>query len=170
MVLLLTCVFAVNQPVYAATKATESRTIAIVFDNSGSMYRGGNKAWCRATYAMEVFASMLNKGDTLMVYPMNPITVDGQTYTMDSPFKITDASQANKLRDISTNNAQGTPIESLDTAFEGLKSVATDKKYLIVLTDGTNFHVNGQEVSGRETVVYLDNRLNAVIPEGINCM
>ena len=50
------------------TKNATSRAIAIVFDNSGSMYTKQNKAWCRATYAIEVFASMMNQGDTLQVY------------------------------------------------------------------------------------------------------
>ena len=52
---LLTCTFSVS-----AEKSEINRNIAIVFDNSGSMYVRGEKAWCRATYAMEVFASMLN--------------------------------------------------------------------------------------------------------------
>ena len=40
------------------TKAEKSYEIAVVFDNSGSMY--DNQAWCRAKYAMEIFSSMLN--------------------------------------------------------------------------------------------------------------
>ncbi|MBR4950327.1 MAG: hypothetical protein IKZ23_00070, partial [Clostridia bacterium] len=96
-----------------AAKPTESRAIAIVFDNSGSMYIDGaspNQAWCRATYAMEVFASMLNAGDTLLIYPMHPITVGGKEYTMENPYKINGASQATTIRDIYTPDAKGTPI------------------------------------------------------------
>ena len=59
LVLLLASVLT-YAPEVSAAKATESRTIAIVFDNSGSMYLNKELAWCRATYAMEVFASMLN--------------------------------------------------------------------------------------------------------------
>ena len=70
---------------YASDKNSESRAIAIVFDNSGSMYDEGDQAWCRATYAMEVFASMLNKGDVLQIYPMWPITAGGREYTMENP-------------------------------------------------------------------------------------
>ena len=60
----------------AATKKEISRVISIVFDNSGSMYEEKDKpisSWCRATYAMEVFASMLNDSDKLLIYPMHPI-------------------------------------------------------------------------------------------------
>ena len=95
---------------YASAKTGDSRAIAIVFDNSGSMYMNGDQAWCRATYAMEVFASMLNEGDTLLIYPMHPITVGDTEYTMDNPFRVTDAAQAFMIRDIYTKEAFGTPI------------------------------------------------------------
>ena len=71
-----------------SSKVETTRAIAIVFDNSGSMYSGGNKAWCQATYAMEVFASMLNSEDILQIYPMWPIEVNGKEYTMEQPFEI----------------------------------------------------------------------------------
>lgn len=41
-----------------AAKNQKNYDIAIAFDNSGSMY--DNRAWCRAKYAMEIFASMLD--------------------------------------------------------------------------------------------------------------
>ena len=72
LLLLFCSVFAGTSAVHASAKAGEARVIAIVFDNSGSMYDSGDQAWCRATYAMEVFASMLNAGDTLLIYPMHP--------------------------------------------------------------------------------------------------
>ena len=34
-------------------QGTTKRAIYVVFDNSGSMYGDGNKAWSQATYAME---------------------------------------------------------------------------------------------------------------------
>ena len=57
LTLLLSCVAVVRPPAHAASKAGSTRTIAIVFDNSGSMYQKERMEWCRATYAMEVFAS-----------------------------------------------------------------------------------------------------------------
>lgn len=58
-------------------KKQRSYEIAVVFDNSGSMYEG--MAWCRAKYAMEIFASMLSyeNGDKLRIFPMWGVTVDG---------------------------------------------------------------------------------------------
>ncbi len=159
--LMLVSIFAGSQAVCASSKDSDSRAIAIVFDNSGSMYSNGDQAWCRATYAMEVFASMLNKGDTLFIYPMHPITVDGKEYTMESPFMMTDASEAYMIRDIYTEKASGTPIESVDFAVQGLKKVQADKKYMIVLTDGQAFYLNGHEMSAEETKKQLDARFQA---------
>ena len=117
-----------------AAKASTSRAIAIVFDNSGSMYDDGDQAWCRATYAMEVFASMLNEGDVLQIYPMHPITVGNSEYSMEKPFQITDSKQASSIRDIYSKKTGGTPIESIDCAINGLQNLQADKKYLIVLS------------------------------------
>ena len=52
------------------TKNVKTYEIAVVFDNSGSMY--DNQAWCRAKYAMEIFSSMLHydSGDVLKIFPM----------------------------------------------------------------------------------------------------
>lgn len=160
IILLFNCVLIETTTVYAA-KTDNSRGIAIVFDNSGSMYDAGDQAWCRATYAMEVFASMLNSGDTLQIYPMHPITVGDKEFTMQNPLQITDAAQASTIREILTKDAGGTPIESIDCAIEGLKKLQTDKKYLVVLTDGGTFSKNGYGLSKDKTKIELDKRIQA---------
>lgn len=156
--LLFTCMFLSVHTVQAAPSDGDTRAISIVFDNSGSMYVSGNQAWCQATYAMEVFASMLNKGDTLMIYPMHAITVDGAEYTMDNPLKVTKSSEASKIRSIFTKVAGGTPIESVDKAIQDLKVAVADKKYMIVLTDGDAFYSNNKQMSAGETRRQLDKR------------
>ncbi|MCR5611489.1 MAG: hypothetical protein K6F68_06645 [Clostridiales bacterium] len=116
-----------------------------MFDNSGSMYKNGELAWSRATYAMEVFAAMLNEGDRLSIYPMNPISVDGVSYRKeDSPLVITGPEQASCIRRIFTSNASYTPIETLSYAHDGLMA-QSGERWLIVLTDGDVFHRNGNE-------------------------
>ena len=167
MVLLLSCLLIV--PVSAA-KAETTRSIAIVFDNSGSMYVKGEKAWCRATYAMEVFASMLNEGDSLFVHPMHPIEVKGQKYTMDSPLVITAPSQAEQIRNIYTAEAWGTPIETIDAAMKGLASAQTKEKYMIVLTDGQAFYENDKELSVADTKRKLAEKFNAGIAQNLNVL
>jgi hypothetical protein len=132
----------VESPAVYAAKATTSRTIAIVFDNSGSMYVDDNMAWCRATYAMEVFASMLNDGDTLQIYPMHPITVGGNEYTRDNPLQINSSSKASLIRDIYTKKASGTPIkETVEAATKGLEKASAQKKYLIVPEEKEYLHM-----------------------------
>ena len=167
--LLLVTLFTNTFPAFAE-KAEMSRSIAIVFDNSGSMYVKGEKAWCRATYAMEVFASMLNAGDTLLIHPMSPISVGGAEYTMDNPFVITDPSQASKIREIYTQKADGTYIETIDAAVKGLESAPADKKYMIVLTDGQAFYENGVELSSQATVKKLGERFAQYISPDLNIL
>lgn len=155
VLVLLSLFLCVN--VFAAEDSTpqkneEKKAIAIVFDNSGSMYYDDESKpgtiiplteWCRATYAMEVFASMLNKGDTLLIYPMWPIEVDGKEYTMENPMKITSSKQSSDIRNIYTPDAMGTPSETINCAIDGVKQISADKKYVIILTDGGTFDING---------------------------
>ena len=137
----------VYKPVQAAEKAQKTRSIAIVYDNSGSMYmdmeRGidsGGLVWCQALYAMEVFASMMNEGDSLWIYPMWDVTTKGSHYSQDNPVKVNSPRDAVMIRDIDTPNAGGTPISAVKAAYDGLKTMSGDEKWLIVLTDGTYFH------------------------------
>lgn len=157
-------------PNSAAAQEQKTRTIAIVFDNSGSMYVSGEKAWCRATYAMEVFGSMLNSGDTLYIYPMNPFQVNGKEYTMTSPLKISDPVDSKQIRDIYTENASGTPIESIDAAAKGLLSASGDQKYLIVLTDGNSFYRDDVELSNADTRTALTNCLAQYAGKGMDVL
>lgn len=174
VLLLLSCMLTAL-PAVQAEKATEKRAIAIVYDNSGSMYWGENKAWCRATYAMEVFASMLNTGDILQVYPMNPCTIGEngtEVYSMENPLQITNAADASIIREnfIAVNG--GTPIESIDAAAEGLKNVQNVKdeyKYLIIITDGATFHENNEDL-GDKTQEKLDAKIQYYAGNGMTVM
>lgn len=169
VLVLLACLTAGGTGVQAA-KVSTSRAIAIVFDNSGSMYQDGNQAWCRATYAMEVFAAMLNPGDTLRIYPMWPINTDGSEnagHTMSEPLEITSAKQASEIRNIYTPKAQGTPITSIDCAIDDIQTVSADKRYVVVLTDGDEFYANESNGSrlGSRTKKELDARFKNAGPD-----
>lgn len=158
--LLISCM---GMPVLAAggTGKTTSRAIAIVFDNSGSMYMQQNKAWCRATYAIEVFASMMNEGDTLQVYPMYDVTVGGVTYTSQNPFTISGGDDTSVIQTMYSPYAGDTPIETIGDAYNGVKKVNADERWLIVLTDGAVFYENGEELLGDAT----ERRLSEVLTE-----
>lgn len=120
-----------------------SRTINLVYDDSGSMIRVGSNyvdTWCQAKYAMEVFAGMLGENETLNIYYMSDY-VNGST---SAPPKLTlkgskDATvtEANvkQIHDLVTD-ASDTPFDSVKKAYSDLKNVTSDERWLVVLTDG----------------------------------
>ena len=66
-----------------------SRTINLVYDDSGSMIRVGSNyvdTWCQAKYAMEFFAGMLGENETLNIYYMSDY-VNGSTSAPPSQIK-----------------------------------------------------------------------------------
>lgn len=165
VLLIMTFSFVSKISIQGAADAEKTRAIAIVFDNSGSMYIKMNgdddstKAWCRATYAMESFATMMNSSDVMMIYPMHSITVDGKTYSSNNPLKVTQKNAA-IIREIYTPNPKGTPIETISVACEGLQATSADEKWLIVLTDGDKFYQNGSEMSKENTITQLNSVLS----------
>jgi len=122
----------------AAAKGKQTtRAIAIVFDNSGSMYGSSNSSWCRATYAMEVFASMMNEGDQLQIYPMWTIVLDkNERVPVNPPLVINGPGDADVIRKIFSPVTYGTPFGTVENAYQGLLNTQADEKYLIILTDG----------------------------------
>ena len=132
----------------AANGKQTTRAIAIVFDNSGSMYNNNNQAWCRATYAMEVFASMMNEGDQLQIYPMWPIVLGASERTqVKAPLVINGPGEANVIRRIYSPATYSTPFGTVTDAYTGLKNTQADEKYLIVLTDGNFDNMTISKVS-----------------------
>jgi len=171
VILLLSCMLITPQTVSAAEKKNESRAIAIVFDNSGSMYMNGRMWWSQAIYSMEVFASMLNDGDVLQIYPMWPIDVNGQEYSMEKPYTVNSKEEAHAIREIHTKYPNDTPIETIDCAATGVAKLSQDKKYMIVLTDGTDFYENGKTLgSGEPTRKKLDARFDQYANENLTVM
>ena len=138
---IMMCVAGINISVNAAEveKANRTYDIAVVFDNSGSMYF--NEAWCRAKYAIEIFASMPNyeNGDRLRIYPMWPVVTDGSTPSSGGsidPVEITGQSDIDKIYNMYTVKPSETPFAPVTEAYEDLKNSSADEKWLIVLTDG----------------------------------
>lgn len=147
------------------TKTEKRYEIAVVFDNSGSMYE--DKSWCQAKYAMEIFASMLNydNGDKLSIFPMWEVTTDGskpkagKNYdpnNFEKPIKINGKNDFDKISNLFTVYPAGTPYEPVKEANAYLKSVDDDcEKWLVVLTDG-EFNNEAREVAAE---INLQDRL-----------
>lgn len=140
LTMLLTVVMS-GVPITLAKERPE-RQIALVYDDSGSMIFDDNdqyqESWYRAKYAMEVFAAMMNSGDTMTVFPMSfyspsaehglePITVRGE----ESPDQ-----RVQTLHDMN-HDYLGTYFSSVTAACDYLKQTdASAEKWLVVLTDG----------------------------------
>lgn len=125
------------------TKEGRTRAIYVVFDNSGSMYGPGNTAWSQATYAMEVFAAMMNfdSGDQMKIFPMHPVTTEGNGGTnLTSSISIKSISDIAQIHNMYTPNPLGTPYTQVNTAANELVSLidggGIDEGWLVVLTDG----------------------------------
>ena len=141
------------------TKTEKRYEIAVVFDNSGSMYE--DKSWCQAKYAMEIFASMLNydNGDKLSIFPMWQVTTDGskpKTGGSYKPIEINGKNDFDKISNLFTVYPAGTPYAPVKEANAYLKSVDDDcEKWLVVLTDG-EFNNEAREIAAE---INLQDRL-----------
>lgn len=149
LAIVLMLVFASAMPAFAGksnvTKAEKGYDIAVVYDNSGSMYEDSTR-WCQAKYAMEIFASMLSyeNGDRLTIFPMWEVTTDtskplryqGGSY---APFEVKSKSDIDKISNMFTVNPSVTPFEPVFDAEKYLLSPSAAEKWLIVMTDGDFF-------------------------------
>ena len=140
-VLLLSVVLPSVTAVNAAeVKERGTRAIYVVFDNSGSMYGQGNTAWSQATYAMEVFAAMMNYdgGDQMKIFPLHDVTTGGTNTT--SSITIGSISDITQIHNMYTPQPLGTPYTQVNAAANELASLldsgSAEEGWLVVLTDG----------------------------------
>ena len=124
----------------AEVKDSGARAIYVVFDNSGSMYGPGNMAWSQATYAMEVFAAMMNydSGDQMKIFPMHDVTAGGSGAT--SSITVKSISDIAQIHNMYTPQPLGTPYTQVNTAANELAALldggGASEGWLVVLTDG----------------------------------
>ncbi len=147
-ILIMLSLFSEFTDAYALTD-DKTYEIAVVFDNSGSMYEG--KAWCRAKFAMEIFASMLNydNGDILKIFPMWAVTTDGTMPKSGGSYdviEICNRADIDKISNLYTIDAGGTPFAPVREAYSELKNSAANEKWMIILTDG-DFNADKRNVN-----------------------
>ena len=176
MLLSVFCVVPFTSSAAQYTSSAKSYDIAVVFDNSGSMYqpddKGDSKAWCRAKYAMEIFASMLNydNGDKLKIYPMWQVTTDGSQPSSGgsySAIEIKSKADIDKISNLYTVNPSNTPFAPVLEAYDYLKTSSATDKWIIVLTDGTFNQIERGKNVGTLSDTDLKNRLLNVATDGI---
>ena len=75
LIMLTTCLGVLPASALVAQTGEPSRTIHLVYDDSGSMIHNDAgeylDTWCQARYAMEVVAAMLGPGDKLDIFYMS---------------------------------------------------------------------------------------------------
>ena len=128
----------------AADTRAPSRTINLVYDDSGSMILSDDNVyvdrWCQAKYAMEVFAAMLGEKDTLNIFFMSDYASSSSSKTpgltlQGSKDATVTENNVKQVHDILTSPS-GTPYAAVQDAYRQLSDVTTDEKWLVVLTDG----------------------------------
>ena len=149
-------------------KETTTHDIAIVFDNSGSMYDDTDR-WSQALYAIGVFASMLDydAGDKLGIYPMGEISIGKDGSSSAERLEIT----KNNIKDISRiycASTSETIVAPAYTASTYLRSSTADEKWLIVMTDGVFFFDKStSENSEEKTADWLNKKMMEFADENI---
>lgn len=133
-----TCTFFYSDA--AAESSAPSRTIDLVYDDSGSMIINENgdyvDTWCQAKYALEVFAAMLGENDTMNVFVMSEFE-DSSTGKPKLTLKGSAGSKKNvsEVHNMITSDGN-TPFNAVRAAENHLKEAKADEKWLVVLTDG----------------------------------
>lgn len=134
LVILATIALALTQP--AQAQGPKGKTVAVVYDDSGSMNSPGRR-WVMANYALQALVSTLGESDTLIIVWMN----------VESPFVYKGASEFdNAIKDLSRQPAPrdgGTPFSSVMRAIQQLEIHGGPEKWLLIVTDG-EFAESGQ--------------------------
>ncbi|MBQ4066937.1 MAG: hypothetical protein IJD22_04755, partial [Clostridia bacterium] len=161
-------------------KVEKTYDIAVVYDNSGSMYLEAKEdyteeeiasiacpaRWCKAKFAMEIFASMLDYagGDKLTIFPMWEVVTDGST-PAQTPIEDAQYGDAIEIRskddiDLITNMyttfAGDTPFNAVINASNYLKTSTATEKWLIVLTDGAFSPYGNSETDAEAGGVFIN--------------
>ena len=113
-----------------------SRTIHLVYDDSGSMIHDDAgvylDTWCQARYSMEVVAAMLAPQDELQIFYMSSYA--------SAPYVLygKDGAAANveKIHTRTMQYSQTTPFKAVEKAFGAFKPNDEREKWLVVLSDG----------------------------------
>ncbi len=152
------------------TKTAHTHDIAIVFDNSGSMYL--DSRWCQAIYAMEVFAAMLDyENDKLGIYPMETVQIGKGGESISERLDISSKDDVKKIEKIYSPEGSETILKPAYDAAKYLEGSDKDEKWLIVLTDGEFFFDKDAQSEKREakTSEWLSEKLTGfAVESGIN--
>lgn len=138
-----------GEPVSGETP--RSKHINLVIDDSASMFYDGptqqeQELWSYAKYSLEAFAALMGEQDSLDVYRMSDFSrtgnrqpklrLDGSNSVQDNVRQIHEMDLIGK----------GTPYQVVQQANSDLDEVASDEKWLVILTDGAFRTEDDEEV------------------------
>ena len=157
LLMFVSVVFISIEKTQAYTTNQRSKAIHVVYDDSVSMFYNESTSdpeyydrWGQVKYAMEVFAAMLEENDIMNIYFMsdfinNPnesarITISGSENAEQRVRRIHDY----------IPSSSGTPFDPVIKAYEDLKNLNVDEKWLVILTDGEFNRLNGERIESTE--------------------
>lgn len=150
--------------VNAADSSVPTRTINVVYDDSGSMIKSSGQyvdTWCQAKYAMEVFGAMLGDSDMMNIYYMSDFDF-GSDAGPQLVLYGSDGAQANvkKIHE-SISEAGNTPFNAVRKAYSDLTRAESNEKWLVILTDGAfeDGKMSQAEIDGFFAAKYPDIRV-----------
>ena len=135
--LLFTVLMLVPVQVYAESDPVRNkRIVSVMYDDSGSME--GDR-WVNANYAMQAFAAMLNKEDTLYISYMSENESDNKS---ECTTKLVDLINVQtEVDNIRNHSSEGrTPVAALQNSFDALLNEndanPNTEYWLVAFTDG----------------------------------
>lgn len=135
--LLFTVLMLVPVQVYAESDPVRNkRIVSVMYDDSGSME--GDR-WVNANYAMQAFAAMLNKEDTLYISYMSENESDNKS---ECTTKLVDLNNVQtEVDNIRNHSSEGrTPVAALQNSFDALLNEndanPNTEYWLVAFTDG----------------------------------
>lgn len=109
--------------------AAQARTIALVYDDSGSMASGGR--WLYANYALQILTGLLSSDDALWVVRMSRPDKGVQVNPADAQAEILKMrAQRQPVQGVST------PYQTVRTAMAAIEKSGDSDSWLIMVSDG----------------------------------
>lgn len=133
-ILALSLILTVIPTAYAAdSNGGNGKIINVVYDDSGSMVRSGERnieRWSQAKYAMEVFCAMMDSTDVMNIFPMSLSGDIGLTLSGSDPNRVAAVHDMN-------GQYRNTPFSTVTAAAKHLlESDNSYEKWLVIITDG----------------------------------
>ncbi len=145
----ISLLFLVSFLLFSYVPFAQSRTIALVYDDSGSM--ANYARWCYANYALQALVGLMTPEDTLFVVRMSRATRADRVSTRNIYQYISKIQKERHPKDKTP-----TPYQAIETAMKAIKSMGDTDNWLLVITDGNFSHEPSYEVIKNEIIDFTE--------------